>query len=62
MLGQLDAALVVLIEPGDDPQQRGFAAARGADECTDLAALEAERQTGRARVAARPRRLETTCA
>ena len=61
--GSCDAALVVAVEPGDDAQQRGLAAARRADQRADLAAREAERQTGRARAAAPPEAAaKATCA
>ena len=36
--GQLDAALEIAVEPGDDPQQRGLAAAGRPDQRGDLAA------------------------
>src|SRR6185437_5717887 len=40
--GPRDATLIVLIEPGEDPQQRGLAAAGGADDDADFSRFERE--------------------
>ena len=42
VVGEPDGAVVVAVEAGDDPQQRGLAAARRADERADLAVAQRE--------------------
>jgi hypothetical protein len=42
--GKRNAALEIAVEPRDDPQQRGFAAAGRPDQRGDLPAAEAERK------------------
>ena len=60
--GQSHAALEVAIEPGDDAQQRGLAAARRPDQRADLAVAERERQLAEHAAACRPRRRDRTFA
>src|SRR3954447_26405297 len=43
-IGESDVAFIVPVEPGDDAQQRGLAAARGTNQRTDLAAAKPQRQ------------------